>query len=540
MDVPRAIFDDDVQQHDRLINIPGALAALESGLRDNPATSARPLLVRVHLQNFWKLPQLIEHAAKLCGLRLPQRPALRVEGLDELPTALEQHLDLLRNDLRGTALHLDDSDHVPRMVIDNLAQSCRARPEERTHLLRLLGVLADTVFIGPLTFHLDVSNLCNTDCVFCGLHSGLLRPGDQLLHGRRITPGWERARISRELFHELIQDIALCGAGEDLLFTGEGEPLTHPEFPTMVRAAKARGAHLTVFTNGLLLDQSLARLLVEQRVDLLYWSLSAASAQTFARVQPSQPAGAFERTVGQVRKLLELRRSSNAPGPRVVLAHVLVKQNVHECLRVFELARELGVEIVRYQLAHSCGPGFESNLIGPQELELAAEQIQRARELARDCGITVLSNIDAQLAAAGRSLGQGGSSDRWSTELISEAGCLAGWFFSRAFSDGSLSFCCHDKIVGDLTSERFCDIWRSQRLREIRRAARLFDPQHDNPELGAGPAGGPLIGPDCDTCGNYEIIARAMHDLTRLGLWPIVQRERAEARRFHRLNSDYS
>jgi len=535
VDVPLTLFDDDPEQNDRLIGIPNARDRLKQDISVNRPTPDRPLLIRVHLQNFWKLTQVVKRAADWIGISIPDRAPLTVDDPERLPELLREHIDQLKSDLAGGVLAIDDSDPVPMTVLGDIAARAKARPEERTHLLRLLGILADAAFAGPLTFHLDLSNVCNTDCIFCGLHSPLLRPGDEIEHGRRLTPDWESARLDAALFDSLIDDLADSGSGEDLLFTGEGEPLTHPDFARMVTAAKQRDLHLTVFTNGLLLNEEMSRLLVDRGVDLLYWSLSAGSSETFRLVQPSQPVNAFERTVGRVRRMIGMRDSQGLSKPRIVMAHVLIRQNAGDCMKVFRLARDLGVEMVRFQLAHSCGPGFDELLLRQDELKPAQEQIAMVQELAAQEGITILSNIDLQMQAAGRNLEQGHTSDKWSSELIGESGCLAGWFFSRAFSDGTLSLCCHDRIVGDLNSNDFNEIWFSEHMRRIRRAARLADPEHDNPDLSRGDVGGPLFGPDCRTCGNYEVISRAMNDLKSMGFWPIVLREREEFREFNKL-----
>lgn len=70
-----------------------------------------------------------------------------------------------------------------------------------------------------------------------------------------------------------------------IAFMGLGEPLLHPRFPDMVRAAKERGLRTEVTTNALLLDDTMAAALLEAGLDQLVVSIDGASAEAFGRVR---------------------------------------------------------------------------------------------------------------------------------------------------------------------------------------------------------------------------------------------------------------
>ena len=50
----------------------------------------------------------------------------------------------------------------------------------------------------------------------------------------------------------------------------------------------------------------------------------------------------------------------------------------------------------------------------------------------------------------------------------------------------------------------------------VPRIAKAFDPEH-NLDMSYAGCGGMLLAEDCDWCGNYEFINKALYDLERLG-----------------------
>ena len=280
-----------------------------------------------------------------------------------------------------------------------------------------------------------------------------------------------------------------------------------------------------MFSNGLLVDEKIGDLFVEVDLDILYWSLSAASPATFAKMQPAHPPERFAPMVRNFAELVKKKRAKNNK-PYIILAHVINRLNAHETEAAMDLAVETGVDAVRFQIMHSCGTSFDDLLITEAQYAGIEKQVAAARRKAEQAGIDVVANIDFQLPRAGETfaLGTDVLPYHWSHDLYDQTGCLAGWFFGRSFTDGRLSFCCHDKIVGSLYRGRYRDIWFSERYRKLRQAAKAFDAKV-NPELVDESCGGPLLGPDCNYCGNYEFNNQALADLDRYDLRRFMRRD---------------
>lgn len=81
--------------------------------------------------------------------------------------------------------------------------------------------------------YVEITNQCNRNCSFCP--------------GTSRQPGM----MTRDAFGQVLQK--LQGITQMLYFHLMGEPLTHPDLPEMIRAAKAEGFRSGITTNGTLL-----------------------------------------------------------------------------------------------------------------------------------------------------------------------------------------------------------------------------------------------------------------------------------------------
>ena len=82
--------------------------------------------------------------------------------------------------------------------------------------------------------YVEITNTCNRSCSFCP--------------GTTRKPG----RMDQAQFAHILQQ--LQGVTKYLYFHVLGEPLTHPELTTFIHMAKDAGYHVTITTNGTLLE----------------------------------------------------------------------------------------------------------------------------------------------------------------------------------------------------------------------------------------------------------------------------------------------
>jgi MoaA/NifB/PqqE/SkfB family radical SAM enzyme len=93
----------------------------------------------------------------------------------------------------------------------------------------------------PYELHLELTNLCNANCVFCPYQ----------------FQAREHAFMSDEVFEKAVADFVACGGGSIGLTPVVGDALIHPKFLDFVRALRAEPAvdRIFVTTNAILLDK---------------------------------------------------------------------------------------------------------------------------------------------------------------------------------------------------------------------------------------------------------------------------------------------
>lgn len=118
--------------------------------------------------------------------------------------------------------------------------------------------------INPLYVEISPSGACNHRCRFCALD----------------FMGYESRFLDSSLLCDRISELGRLGV-KSILFGGEGEPLLHPELATIIAHTKTCGIDAALTTNGVLLTEDVAALIVPS----LSWikvSLNAGAAATYA------------------------------------------------------------------------------------------------------------------------------------------------------------------------------------------------------------------------------------------------------------------
>ena len=142
---------------------------------------------------------------------------------------------------------------------------------EKIKLLRglLTGEVAKT---GPFYVDIDLTRRCNLQCLGCPYHSP---------HVNDTSPQNPAVMdLSIDFFKRLCNELKRMNT-HGLILQGAGEPLLHPDVFEMISTAKAAGFHVTLITNGTLLDRETIEALIDARLDTLKVSLWASSAEQY-------------------------------------------------------------------------------------------------------------------------------------------------------------------------------------------------------------------------------------------------------------------
>lgn len=168
----------------------------------------------------------------------------------------------------------------------------------------------------PIYGAVELTRRCNLRCIHCYCN---LPAGDRQAKARELPAAdWER----------ILRETAELGCLW-MVITG-GEPLLHPEFRRIFRSARDCGLLLTLFTNGVLIDEGMADFLAEVapfRVEITMYGATAATYEGVTRVP-----GSFDRAIAAVERLL-------ARDVKVALKTMALNQSVHELEAVEAMAR---------------------------------------------------------------------------------------------------------------------------------------------------------------------------------------------------------
>ncbi len=176
--------------------------------------------------------------------------------------------------------------------------------------------------------YVEVTNRCNLYCRTC------------------IRNDWDvhYGRMSQETYDRILAGLKAWDPVPEVFFAGFGEPLVHPHIVEWVRQAKALGASVQLITNGILLDEAMAQALIEAGLDMIWVSIDAASPEGFTDIR----LGAYlPHIIANLERLQALKaRVSGTPSPwhppRLGIATVLMRRNVHEFPQVLALGKRLG------------------------------------------------------------------------------------------------------------------------------------------------------------------------------------------------------
>ncbi|MBI1881408.1 MAG: tungsten cofactor oxidoreductase radical SAM maturase [Chloroflexi bacterium] len=183
--------------------------------------------------------------------------------------------------------------------------------------------------------YVEPTTTCNLDCRTC------------------VRNVWAdpKAPMAMTTFERLVASLPDLPNLNRVVFTGFGEPLTHPHLLDMIRVMRERDLAVTVGSNGLLLKAKIARELIRLGVDRLVISVDGARPETYADVR----GALLSRVLSNIRGLNEAKRELGSLTPALGIEFVALQSNVAELRDLVGLAARLGAArvLVSNVLAYS-------------------------------------------------------------------------------------------------------------------------------------------------------------------------------------------
>ncbi len=184
----------------------------------------------------------------------------------------------------------------------------------------------------PISVSFEPTTSCNLRCPECpsGLRS-FTRPTGML---------------KKDFFRQTIDDIH-----KELLyliFYFQGEPFLNPDFLEMVKYAHDKGIYTATSTNAHYLNDEKAKRTVESGLDRLIISIDGTTQDVYKQYRIG---GNLEKVLQGARNIVKWKKELKSKTPFIFFQFLVVKPNEHQIEDIKQLAKEIGVDQVRFKTA---------------------------------------------------------------------------------------------------------------------------------------------------------------------------------------------
>jgi radical SAM protein with 4Fe4S-binding SPASM domain len=259
----------------------------------------------------------------------------------------------------------------------------------------------------PDIVQIESTNLCNAKCVFC--------PRDEMHRRQGI--------MEMDLFRKIVDECAALGITH-VRVHNYGEPFLDKQLVEKVRYAKAKGIQeVGMISNGSLIDEDVARGMIDAGLDAINISVDASGKETFERTRVNLK---YDDVIGNIKTLVRLRGEAGKVRPKLILSFVRQDNSADE-----------------------------------------QRFIDEWKQIADKIHVTDLHNWAGTLNA---------KSDV-------QYPCYRLWQTFTVLWDGRVSLCCADfdgrHVLGDLRTSTIAQVWNSAPYRAVRRQHL----EHGGPEI---------------------------------------------------------
>lgn len=274
----------------------------------------------------------------------------------------------------------------------------------------------------PMSISFEPTTSCNLRCPECP--SGL----------RAFTrpTGMLEQSFFRQTIDEVYKDILY------LIFYFQGEPFLNKNFLDMVQYASAKGIYTATSTNAHYLNDDVAKRTVESGLDRLIISIDGTTQEVYEQYRRG---GKLHKVIEGAKNIVKWKRELKSKTPFVFFQFLVVRPNEHQVDEIKRIAKEVGVDEVRYKTAQVYD--YEND---PNQLIPINEKYSRYTK---------------------DKIGNYISKNKFANH------CWKLWQANVITWDGLVVPCCFDKDathqLGDLKNQSFREIWHNGRYKKFRR-----------------------------------------------------------------------
>lgn len=292
----------------------------------------------------------------------------------------------------------------------------------------------------PVTWELDMTNICNHRCPWC---FGYYQREDN------------RQSLKLKEAENIISQIKKFG-GRGLTFTGGGEPLCNSHTLEAVEYTRSIGLDIGFITNGTLIDKKSAGIILKN-CSWVRISLDAATADSF-KFSHGMQKDVFGTVLDNIRILVKQKQRLNSKCT-VGIGYLTSGKTKKEIQKFALLCRDLGVDYAQYRplLSYFGQGGIDYSRKEQKEI---VREIEKALKLSQGKIYQVLYSKHKY--------------DNIKNSQIQRPyqKCHGHNFAAVISADKKMYLCCHFRgiekyCLGDLGKNSLKEIWHSQKRKEV-------------------------------------------------------------------------
>jgi len=273
----------------------------------------------------------------------------------------------------------------------------------------------------PVSISFEPTTSCNLRCPECP--SGL----------RAFTR--PTGMLEKDFFRSTIDDIH-----KELLyliFYFQGEPFLNTDFLEMVKYAASKKIYTATSTNAHYLTDAVAKKTVESGLDRLIISIDGTTQDVYKQYRVG---GNIDKVIEGAKNIVKWKKELNSKTPFIFFQFLVVKPNEHQIEDIKRLAKEVGVDEVRFKTAQVYD--YEND---PNKLIPTISKYSRYRK-----------NADGTYSAKNKL-----ANHCWKLQHSN----VITW-------DGLVVPCCFDKDamhrLGNLKNQSFKEVWNNDNYKQFR------------------------------------------------------------------------
>ena len=288
----------------------------------------------------------------------------------------------------------------------------------------------------PKTAQFEITNKCNLACKMC--------PREFL-----------KVKFENMSFDDFKKMVDKLKGVKEIILTGWGEPLVHPDLLEMIRYCKEHGHEVRFTTNGLLLTQKLIDEIIDSDLDEIAFSVES--------IRPPKSDEWGHLNMSSLKNIQNLVKARGEDGhPKITLQAMLQKGAENDIRDIINWAAEHNIERVNLGRLDT---RFDPNL-KRMTVEEEKKLFGKADKLAAKLGVQLdciqyglFSGIPRRFYKSFKS-------------LLHRRGkfCLKIYDYIYINVHGKVTPCCllPLDVVGDLKKESLDDIWNGQKFKKRR------------------------------------------------------------------------